>query len=86
MSRSSIKGFELEIALNKFFLDQKFKIKVVYVKHLYNVLRYKKRGIVKGNYEIVKMGMSLIKKFGFLEILRQMYFISLLSHFKRKEN
>lgn len=81
-SRNKLKNFQLEVALNKYFLDNKKKIAVVTCNNLTQTMKFQKYGLLKGGWNDLAMTYSLLTRFGLREIIKQMILISLHFHYK----
>jgi len=77
------KGYELEMLLNKYFLDNNLPIEIVPL-DIYQKVKKNKRGFLKGLYQDLQMGLTLIIVFGLFEVLRQRIMISLKFQLERK--
>ncbi len=68
-------GYELEMILNKYFLDNKMPIHIVPL-DISQRAKKNKRGLWRGLYQDVQMGFALVIVFGLIEVVRQMVLIS----------
>jgi glycosyltransferase involved in cell wall biosynthesis len=71
-----IGGYEIEACLNKHFLDNKGKIKIVPVENLMQCPKIRKHGFVKGLFGDLKMLFEIVRRIGPIEMLRQVIRIS----------
>ena len=71
-----VEGYEIEVCLNKHFLDRKKRIKIVPVENLMQCPKIRKHGLVKGAFRDLKMGFEIVRKIGPIEMLRQVIRIS----------
>lgn len=82
ITNKKLKNFQTETAMNKYFLDNRKKIAIVSCNKLTQTLKYKKYGMFRGWWNDFAMTVSIVYKFGFMEIFRQMIYISLFFHYK----
>lgn len=81
---TTYRGYELEMLLNKYFLDNDLPIEIIPL-NIFQKVKKNKRGLFRGLYQDLQMGFALIMVFGLLEVLRQRILISLKFQFKRTD-
>lgn len=77
-----LKNFQIEVAMNKYFLDNKKKIAVATCDKLTQTMKFQKYGMLKGGWNDLAMTYSILTRFGVWELIKQMIFISLNFHYK----
>lgn len=77
-------GFEFEILSNYYFLTKRQKIAAVTMDNLRNVMKFEKYGFPFGLLNDFRVCLSLIRKFGLPEIIKQIVLISLRFQFFRR--
>ncbi len=78
-----IQGYELEVHLNKYFLDNHRRIRIVSIPNLRQCPKRDKLGPVKGFLGDVTMCIQIIRKAGLIETVRQVMRISVAFQLSR---
>jgi polyisoprenyl-phosphate glycosyltransferase len=71
-------GYEIEMLLNKYFLDHKLNYRIVLLDGVKPVTQEKKKGQIAGKIHIIKMLSRLIGFYGPYEFVRQIVNISIM--------
>ena len=80
----AISGFQMEVFLNKYFLDKCSRIEVVNLNGVVQTTKSEKIGQWKGRLEDVRVANDYVKHFGVRELIRQRFQISMKYHIKKK--
>lgn len=74
-----VNGFEIEMLMNKYFLENSKRIKIIRLENLDQTFKVQKYGF-KGFCSEFKVHSNLLITFGLIEWLRQIYMISIKFH------
>lgn len=83
LKENTVDGYEIEVIINKYILDNNIPFKIIDCKGLHNYMKYKKFGLFKGMYKEIQMINRIVMKVGLFEMIRQVCKISIRYHMVR---